>query len=329
MLAAPSARGQEIVPHWPLGEKVWDQTALSPVGVTPGQGDEEKSEVSAFLSTSSDPALPARNSAAPAPTHRLLEEAKFDWTYLSGGVSNGLRINNLDTSATLNVPLVDGVAPLLLTPGVAVHFWDNPKAGLNGVPDLPTHLYDLNLEIGWRPELARWLFADLAITPGVYSDFKDVDSRAFQMRGRALAIIALSEQLQFAVGGLYVNRNKTKFLPAGGVIWNPNEDTRLSLVFPEPKHSLRLATVGEVQLWGYLAGEFGGGRWSVERASGVNDSLDYSDVRISLGVETEVKQGLKGHVELGYVFDRRVNYTGGTPDYTPQDTVMLRAGVSY
>jgi hypothetical protein len=187
----------------------------------------------------------------------------------------------------------------------------------------------MSLEIGWRPRLARWLFADLAVTPGVYTDFKDVSPESFMMRGRGLAVVAFSPQWQVVLGAIYVNRNKTKFLPAGGVIWNPSEDTRCCLVFPQPKVSHRLTTIANVPLWSYVAGEFGGGRWSVERASGTTDSLDYTDLRVNLGLEAVLANGWKGHVEAGYVFDRRVNFTSDTPDFRPPDTVMLRAGLSY
>jgi hypothetical protein len=258
----------------------------------------------------------------------LLKQARLDYTWLPGGASKGLQINDVELSATFNVPVVEGWAPLLLTPYAAARFWQVPR-GAVAAPDLPSNLYDLNLEIGWRPRLARWLFADLAVTPGVYTDFKDVSGNSFQMRGRGLAIVAFSEQCQIALGGLYVNRNKTKFLPAGGLIWNPNDDTRCFLIFPQPKVSYRLTTCGTTQWWVYLAGEFGGGRWSAERASGAIDSIDYTDIRAIVGLESIVPHGLKGHVEMGYVFGRRVNFTSDTPDYKPPDTLMLRAGISY
>ena len=83
------------------------------------------------------------------------------------------------------------------------------------------------------------------------------------------------------------------------------------------------------QLWGYVAGEFGGGRWEIERAAGVADSIDYTDLRVMVGVESVHVLGLKGHVEVGYVFSRRVNFLSDTPDYKPQNALMLRAGFRY
>src|SRR5262249_5942651 len=148
------------------------------------------------------------------------------------------------------------------TPYAAAHSWHRPDGG--NAPDLPTGLYDLNVEFAWRPRLAEWLFADLAVTPGLYTNFKEVTSDSFQMRGRGVAIVAFSRRLQIAGGAIYPNRNKTKVLPAGGVIWNPADDTRWFLVFPQPKISHRIATVDGTQVWGYVAGEFGGGRWAVQ-----------------------------------------------------------------
>jgi hypothetical protein len=89
------------------------------------------------------------------------------------------------------------------------------------------------------------------------------------------------------------------------------------------------AAVGETQLWGYVAGEFGGGRWEIERANGAADSVDYTDLRVLVGVESVHVLGLKGHIEVGYVFARRVNFLSDTPDYKPQNTLMLRAGFRY
>jgi hypothetical protein len=270
--------------------------------------------------------------AAEPPTESpgFLQHARVDVTWLAGGAGRSLQITDVESSTTLGVPLVEGWAPLLLTPNAAVHLWQGPKGNAAvGTPDLPSSLYDLYVEIGWRPRLARWLFADLAVTPGVYSDFKDVSAQSFLMRGRGLAIVAFSPQWQLVLGALYVNRNKTRFLPAGGVIWSPSEDTRFALVFPQPKISHRLTTIGRTPLWAYLAGEFGGGRWIVARASGATDSIDYTDLRVDLGLESTLVRGWKGHLEVGYVFGRRVNFTSDTPDVKLPDTVMLRAGLCY
>jgi hypothetical protein len=113
------------------------------------------------------------------------------------------------------------------------------------------------------------------------------------------------------------------------VIWTPSEDTRYFLFFPQPKISHRFCTVGDTQIWGYVSGEFGGGRWEVELAPGSNQSLDYTDLRVILGIEAIYAERLRGHIEFGYVFDRRVNVAAFPNDYLPSDTVMLRGGLRF
>ena len=177
--------------------------------------------------------------------HGLLQQFKFDYTtWLPAIGNNGVQMNDWELSATAAVPLGEGWAPLLITPDLAVQVWDGPKGGQTPpAPDLPSSLYDASVEFGWRPRLAPWLFADLAATPGIYSDFNHLEAEAFQMRGRALAIVAFSAQCQVVGGLLYVNRNQIKVLPAGGVVWSPDDDTKLNFLFPQPKFARRLAHV--------------------------------------------------------------------------------------
>ena len=264
---------------------------------------------------------------APAPVEPLVQHLKLDTTWLPGRNANGLEIIDVDGTITLAAPLGQGIAPLLFTPGAGLHFWNVPRTGTAvAPPPLPTRLFDSYVEVGWQPRLAEWLFADLAVTPGVYSDFRDVSSQSFQMRGRGVAIVAFSPQFQIALGALYVNYNRTKVLPAGGVLWNPDGDTRLQLLFPQPKLAHRIGAWRDAEFWGYLKGEFGGGRWSVERSDGSAEFIDYTDVRAILGLERVTPGGLTSHVEVGYVFNRRVTFTSSTTDYSPDATVLRAQG---
>src|SRR5262249_12526537 len=204
-----------------------------------------------------------------------------------------------------------------------------PDSNHAGHPDLPPQVYDLNLEFGWRPRLARWLFADVAVQPGLYTDFREVNADSFRLRGRGLALAAFSERFQVVGGLLYTNLNNTKVLPAGGFLWSPGDDWRVEMVFPSPKVAYRFACAGDRQWWGYVAGEFGGGAWTIERGNGVGDNVDYTDWRVLLGVEYRSGLWLKGHVEVGYVFSRSLDYVSATPNFEPDGTVLLRAGVVY
>jgi hypothetical protein len=224
---------------------------------------------------------------------------------------------------------VEGWAPLLITPDFATRFWQGPRSdALPGRPDLPGHVYDVSLDLGWRPRLAPWLFADLGVTPGLYGDFHRITAETFRPRGRALGIVAFSPQLQVVAGLLYINRLHAKVLPAGGVIWQPDEGKRYELLFPQPKGAWRFATVGATQWWAYVMGEFGGGTWTVERANG-EDLVDYTDLRVLLGVEWLNPNGLKGRVEAGCSFHRTIRFSSATPEFTPERTLLLRAGIGF
>src|SRR5207253_10843380 len=115
-----------------------------------------------------------REAAAEAPAPEpWLRQARFDSTWLPpAGGARGFGINDQELSATFALPTVAGWAPVLFTPGFATRLWSGPRSGaVVGHPDLPAQVYDVNLDVGWRPRLARWLFADLGVTPGLYGDF--------------------------------------------------------------------------------------------------------------------------------------------------------------
>ena len=48
------------------------------------------------------------------------------------------------------------------------------------------------------------------------------------------------------------------------------------------------------------------------------------------GLEWETQTHIRGHIEAGYVFDREIVFVSGDPpSFKPDNTFMLRAGVSF
>ena len=263
----------------------------------------------------------------PVAGQRLLQQVKFEYTWLAGENGDDFDINTLELNGTFAIPFSYAMAPVLITPGFAVHYWEGPDASV-GAPSLPPRVYDAYVDIGWRPQLAPNFSLDLGVRPGLYTDFDDVDSESIRIQGRALGIFAPSPTVQIVAGVLYVDRNDLKLLPAGGVIWTPNEDTRYEILFPRPKLAQRLSTIGNTDWWVYVAGEFGGGSWSIEQP-GARTVVDYSDLRVILGLEWITFTGLKGYFEAGYVFERELDFQAPVPDFDPDETFMLRAGIVY
>ena len=102
--------------------------------------------------------------------------------------------------------------------------------------------------------------------------------------------------------------------------------------FPEPKIARRVLCErdahSEINTWLYLSGEFAGDVWAIETPTGTEQVL-LRDCRVILGVERKKIQGFGAKLEVGYVFGRRVMYSGNTPEFDPSDTILLRAGVQY
>ena len=148
------------------------------------------------------------------------------------------------------------------------------------------------------------------------------------MLGRALGTFTLSPQWKFEAGVVYLDRLSVKLLPAGGVIWTPNPDVKFDIVFPYPKLAQRLTTVGNTDVWGYIAGEYGGGQWSIVHNNGVEDVVNYNDLRVMAGLEWFGMNRWRGNLEIGYVFDRHILYRSG-PEYSPGSTMMFRGALAF
>ncbi len=252
----------------------------------------------------------------------------FDGTWLAAGGSRGLGISDLQLRCVLALPLPSRESPLIITPGFAVHYLDRP-AGV----DLPPQLYDAYTQFRWMSRLSPRLGVDLAVTPGVFSDFRQSSGDALRITGHGIGAWTINPNLKMVLGASYLDRPDIEVLPIGGLIWTPHGDVRLELIFPHPRIARRVYFCGahgdDVQDWAYIAAEFGGDAWAIALTGGGNDILLLRDYRIIFGVERKVIGGLDARLEMGYVFGRKIQYTGATPDFEPTNTVMLRGGLTY
>ncbi len=290
-----------------------------------------------------DPYLPyggpyggAGDGASPGGTYatmrRFLDELRFDYVWIPGTAPDELGVHDVELSATFAIPfLYNTQTPLLVTPGFAIHYWNGPvSVGPPPTADLPAQTFDAYLDTAWNPQLTSWLRADLAVRIGVYSDFEKVVEESIRLQGRGMMILTFSPSMEIAAGVWYLDRNSIKLLPAGGIIWTPNPDTRFEILFPNPKLARRLADYGNTQWWWYLRGEYGGGNWTVRRTSGIIDEVDYNDIRAAVGVEFIRLNGLTGLFEVGVTFEREVVYKSMLPPtFNPNSTVFLRSGLTY
>ncbi|MHC4401972.1 MAG: hypothetical protein ACYTG0_20060 [Planctomycetota bacterium] len=272
-----------------------------------------------------DPEKPVR---PPGGRDGIFQKLLFDATWLAPGGANGFGLTDLTLETVLGLPFPSQESPLIVTPGFVAYYLDGP-AGV----DLPPRVYEATVQFRWWKRVTPRLGVDLAVTPGLFSDFEQSNDKALRFPGHAVGVFDWTETLKLAFGVSYLDRDDVGILPLGGVIWIPYEHVKLELTAPRPRIARRLywrgAYTDDVQDWAYVAGEFGGGSWAIERSTGAGDVFTYRDFRLILGVERRVVDGLDARLELGYVFGRKIEFASDASSVEPTDTVMLRAGLTY
>ena len=256
---------------------------------------------------------------------RLIKEIRFEYLWMPGKGPNEFGIDKLELSTTVSFPFLYQAAPLLVTPGFAVNYWRGPA----GVP-LPPRVYDAYLDAAWNPQIIpTHLSAELNFRIGIYSDFKEVTSDSIRYMGQGFFVLALSRSFDVKAGVMYLDRNRIKMLPSGGVIWKPSQTVRFDILFPNPKFAWQLSVWGNTVWWGYLSADYGGDAWTVTLPGLGTPSLDYNDIRCAMGVEFNHMGGTRtGFFEVGIAFERELYRTAVDP-LDLHSTAFVRGGIAF
>ncbi len=267
--------------------------------------------------------------------YRLLRGPKLRTTYIGPGNSaNDLNITNIDTSVVFAFPNFLYMAqPLYVAPSFSLSLWDGPESSTGA--DLPPNAYGAFLDTGWQSDPNQMFGTELGVRVGVFSDFNTYNSNSWRVMGKGLFQFRLTPATTVKGGVYYLDRNKIKLLPAFGVLCQPNPYTRWNIFFPEPKYAHYCSTIGTKDVWWYTSGEYGGGNWTITRESGNEDSVDLNDIRVMTGFEwgdsNAIRAGLRtAFVEIGYVFDREIDYRYEPSDnIDPGNAFLFSAGFGY
>ncbi len=261
---------------------------------------------------------------------------RFQYAWIKGGDGLDVDINDSDISVVYTWPnFLGGRQPLYIAPSYSLHLWDGPQPTPEKQADLPPRAYSAFLDVAWASHPDVTFGGELGVRLGVFSDFDELISQSLRIMGKALFRIRRNEQFSVRGGVYYVNRVNVKLLPAFGVTWTPNPGSRYDIMFPNPKFAKYLATNGSYDIWWYLAGEYGGGVWTVRRTSGEMDVANLNDIRVILGFEwgrpDQIRNGRRfGFFEAAWVLNRQLNYQfNPQDDIGMPDTFMLRAGIGY
>lgn len=271
--------------------------------------------------------------------HRLLQGPRLRHGYIadSGDGADDLSINDTDVSVAFAFPrFLYSTQPLYVVPSFGLHLWDGPRS--TGGPrsaDLPSAVYDGFLDFGWQSDPNQIFGLELGTRVGAFTDFDTFNSDSIRVMGKALVSFRLTPTSTLKGGAYYLDRNDIQLIPAGGLLWQPDPMTRFDIFFPEPKLAHYWRTVGTHDVWWYLAGDYGGGSWTIERADETEDSVDLNDLRVMFGLEWGRSDLLRtgrrsGFLEAGYVFAREVEYRRSPEDdFEPDNAFMVRAGIGY
>jgi len=258
----------------------------------------------------------------------MFQKLIFNYTWLAPTGADGLGMWDVQLKTVLAFPIPSRRWPLIVTPGFTAHYLEGPE-----VCDLPPRLYDAEGQFRSMGRLTQRWAVDLAISPGVHSDFEQSSDEALRITGYGAAMFTWTPTTKLLFGAAYLDREDLRVLPVGGVLWNPTPDLAVELTAPRPRIAHRVYWTGqyteEIQDWAYVAGELGGGIWAIRRADGTNDEITYTDYRVVLGLERRQIGGLDYQLEIGYVFGRSLEYRSRESDIDLTDTVMLRGSMTY
>jgi hypothetical protein len=215
--------------------------------------------------------------------------------------------------------------------GFGIHWWAGPVHDTAPVPVLPPQVFDLYFDGSWSQRWSEWFATEVRVRPGLYTDFRTTPPDAFRIPAEALGVYKVDDDLYLVGGAQHLQRNRVKVLPIAGVLWQPTPRWEVNLVFPEPKIAFELST--KRHLWGYVATEYGGGRWTYQDEAGHSERVESSDYRVAVGIEWRedylknlTAQKTAAFLELGYVFHRELRFTGREAPFDPRPTWMIRFG---
>jgi len=195
----------------------------------------------------------------------------------------------------------------------------------SSVASLPQDLHALFIEAGARYRINEKAFASVRLSPGFYSDFKEIGSDDVRMPVLALGGYSFDDRWSVVGGLIYrFGSHSSRFMPALGFSYQPNEAWRFDMVAPRP--TITYAASSRLQL--FAAGDFASDEYEVhDRAFGAG-AIKYSDYKVLVGAGFLPVPEVKLSTSIGYAFDRRfVFYDSFRPDLRLEDAPFFRVSL--
>ena len=198
------------------------------------------------------------------------------------------------------------------TGGIGIHFLRGPTT-----TPIESRLFDFVGGLQTRKTINDVFSYDLATSIGVYSDFEDSASDGIRFPSHAIGFFNLG-MADLVFGVEYLDRDDIKLLPVGGIVFR-SEDIRAELIFPRPRIDIALDDASSL----FFKGNLGGGSWDIERPDESNDVFTYRAFEVTVGIQSIGEESLSS-VELGYVFDRTIEFRNTNFEESFGDAFIIR-----
>jgi hypothetical protein len=274
--------------------------------------------------------MPGANGPQP---YRWGWTSRYDLGYLpSESTEKGLGdlgIFELNAAWQYNTPSVYEKV-ISITPNFGMRGYDGPTGAPGLTTALPGEVYHIGTEFELTSPLVGQWTAQLAFSPSINTDFKgSLGQDAWQFDARGMVYYNVSRQLIYAFGAGYWDRVDDRVVPYAGVIWLPDDRWEYRLVFPDPRVSYFMGNLMGFSAWAYVRAE-----WHVEayelqlETTHRREHVEIEDWRVLAGIR-KTNGIISEFYEVGWVFDRKVEYARGTPGFDVSSGLIVRAGLQY
>ena len=210
------------------------------------------------------------------------------------------------------------------TPEFNGGFWHVPAG--SGLPPNVTELKSDFQLASVNPGPWNW---QIGLTPQLNSDLRrTLDSNAYMLDGRLVALYRPAPQWTIAIGAEYLNRVHDYVIPYGGVIWTPNDRWEFKLFFPKARISYYMGKYYNLDTWAFLSQEYQIDAYQIDTYAGDKERGQWSQYQVLFGFDV-AKSFYSAYLQCGYVYHRQAQFSGSTPNFGLNDAFILRTGVTY
>lgn len=174
---------------------------------------------------------------------------------------------------------------------------------------LPDDLGSVTLPLGvtWQIN-SRWTFL-AEVSPGIYSDFEEINSSDFNAPVIAGVSYAINQNLLLFLQVSVDPRRDVPVVGGPGLRWQINSQWALSILMPRPRVEYR----PNADWLLYAGGEIVGGAYQLSTGHGTRRgdgqfddvNITYREIRAGIGALWDVGRGFRVEAAAGWTFDRR------------------------